>query len=424
MIFHIDIDAFFASAEQAADPSLKNRPMAVGSRSNLEIFARKREGVRLMNDNSGAFVAPVFYTDKVRGFEEYFVDTVGTYKKIRGIITSASYEARDCGVKTGMPVAQALRLCPRMIVIPANYRRYHTLSMNLHRFLQRRIPLVEQYSIDEFFADASGWIADEKSVRFAAKLQYDIKKAFDLPVSIGICRAKWIAKLATEYAKPFGIYYVDDIETFIEDIPIEAFPGIGKGFARRLREAHIKTLGELRRSRALLYRWKKPGRRLYARVTGTDGEGVDMTKPPRKSIGISRTFDPIDDVEEIRRRLMVMARHIAYMAESLGVCPTRYHLRIKYADGSRFKRSATRTGPFCESKLKTIISEIYVKYAPKERKVIKLALSVSSFAVSLKCTPSLFEADNARTNGHIDRAVGILREKFGLDIVKTGNELI
>jgi DNA polymerase-4 len=424
MIFHIDIDAFFASAEQAADPSLKNRPMAVGSRSNLEIFSRKREGFRLMNDNSGAFVAPVFYNDKTRTFEAYFIDHVQGRKKIRGIITSASYEARACGVKTGMPIAQALRLCPEMIVVPSNYRRYHMLSQRLYRYLMRHIPQVEQYSIDEFFADTHGWIADEKSVGFAAKLQYGIKKHFDLPVSVGICRAKWIAKLATEYAKPFGIYFVDDIEAFIEDIPIEKFPGIGKGFARRLREAHIKTLGEVRRSRALLYRWKKPGRQLYARVTGTDGEGVDMTKPPRKSIGISRTFDPIDDSEEIRRRLMVMARHIAYMAESLGVCPTRYHLRIKYADGSRFKRSETRKGPFCESKMKTIISEIYVKYAPKERKVIKLALSVSSFASSFGCTPSLFEADNARTNGHIDRAVRILREKFGLDIVKTANELI
>jgi DNA polymerase-4 len=259
MFIHIDIDAFFASAERAFDPSLCGIPMAVGSRSNLEIFSRERVGTKLMHDNSGAFVAPVFYTDREKSFEAYFIDEINGERKIRGIITSASYEARACGIKTAMPVAQALKLCPEMIVIPSRYERYHTLSQKLYRYMQRMIPQVEQYSIDEFFGDLDGWIEPKEVFSYAKKLQKEIRKHFLLPVSIGISEAKWIAKLATESAKPYGIFEVKDIDSYIEDIPIEKFPGIGKGFQRRLRSHYISTLGEVKRNKTLLYRWKKPG---------------------------------------------------------------------------------------------------------------------------------------------------------------------
>ena len=121
MFLHIDIDSFFASAERSVDPSLKGIPMAVGSRSNLEIFNKKRTNIRLMNDNSGAFVTPVFYSDKKKTFSSHFIDTIDGREKIRGIITTASYEARKFGVKTAMPIAQALQICPQMVVVPSNY---------------------------------------------------------------------------------------------------------------------------------------------------------------------------------------------------------------------------------------------------------------------------------------------------------------
>jgi len=108
LFLHIDIDSFFASAERSVNESLKHIPICVGSRSNLEIFNKKRTYIKLMNDNSGAFVTPVFYSDKKKTFESYFVDEIEGRKKIRGIVTTASYEARKCGVKTAMPLAQAL----------------------------------------------------------------------------------------------------------------------------------------------------------------------------------------------------------------------------------------------------------------------------------------------------------------------------
>ena len=151
MFLHIDIDSFFASAERSVNPTLKGIPMAVGSRSNLEIFNKKRTYIRLMDDNSGAFVAPVFYSEKKRTFESLFVEEIEGKKKIRGIITTASYEARASGVKTAMPIAQALQLCPTLRVVPSNYPLYHKLSHQIHAFISAHIPQVEQYLIDEFF---------------------------------------------------------------------------------------------------------------------------------------------------------------------------------------------------------------------------------------------------------------------------------
>lgn len=156
MFLHIDIDSFFASAERFVDHRLKVIPIAVGSRSDLEIFNKKHTCIKLMYDNSGAFVTPVFHSGKKKKFESYFVEEAEGRKKIRDIVTTASYEARAYGVKTAMPIAQALQLCPQMKVIPSNYPLYHKLSHKIHAFMMAHIPLVEQYSIDEFFGDVNG----------------------------------------------------------------------------------------------------------------------------------------------------------------------------------------------------------------------------------------------------------------------------
>ncbi len=423
MFLHIDIDSFFASAERAVDPALCGIPMAVGSRSNLEIFERDRIDTKLMNDNSGAFVSPVFYTERQKSFEEYFVDTLRGERKIRGIITSASYEARACGVKTAMPIAQALQLCPSMVVIPSHYRLYHTLSQQLYRFMQQKIPLVEQYSIDEFFGDLSGWIEEERVHDFAMGLQKEIREHFSLPVSIGIAPTKWIAKLATETAKPYGVFEVKDIDAYIEKIPIEKFPGIGKGFQKRLKAHYISTLGEIKEQRKLFYSWKKPGIQLYKRVTGTDGEGIETVRGGRKSIGISRTFDPISEPEEIKRRIMVMARHIVYMVMDAGVNPTTYYLKINYEYGVKVKCSETVDRLFSEFLYKHYLEMMYEKIVLKGKRAVKLTLNVSNFTCEHTKTLSLLALDQDRDTHYLTEELQVLRKRFGLDIVKTANEL-
>jgi DNA polymerase-4 len=396
--------------------------MAVGSRSNLEIFNKKRTNIRLMNDNSGAFVTPVFYSDKKKTFESHFIDKIDGRDKIRGIITTSSYEARAYGVKTAMPIAQALQLCPQMVVVPSNYPLYHKLSHKIHSFMKEHIPKVEQYSIDEFFGDVSGWVKDDGCYAFAQKLKDEIFNQFDIPVSIGISKAKWIAKLATESAKPYGIYEVKDIDDFIKDIPIKEFPGVGKGFQERLKKHYISTLGEVKAKKKLFYSWKKPGIQLYHRITGTDNEGI-AESGERKSIGISRTFDPIEDSSEVRRRIMIMARHISYIVMQIEVNPTTYYLKINYEYGAKAKKSETVNRLFSEHLFKQILSQIYDEIALPNRGAVKLTLNVSNFTSQHQKTLSLLDYEEDTKEKELGEKIQELREKYGLDIMKTGSEL-
>ncbi len=422
MFLHIDIDSFFASAERTIDPTLKGIPMAVGSRSNLEIFNRKRSNIRLINENSGAFVTPVFYSDKKRTFESYFIDRVEGREKIRGIITTSSYEARKFGVKTAMPIAQALQLCPHMVVVPSNYPLYHKLSHKIHNFMMAHIPKVEQFSIDEFFGDLSGWIDDENAYAFAEMIKEKMMSEFDIPVSIGISKAKWIAKLATESAKPFGIYEVKDIDKYIENVPIKDFPGIGKGFQERLGKHYIKTLGDVKRSKTLFYSWQKPGIQLYHRATGTDNEPI-KDSGERKSIGISRTFDAINNTEEIKRRIMIMARHIVYMVMAIEVNPTTLYLKINYQYGVKAKKSETINRLFSEHLFKNILMQIYDEIHIKNKAAIKISINVSNFTSQHRKTLSLLDITEDMREHKLSIEIHKLRERFGLDILKSGNEL-
>lgn len=422
MFLHIDIDSFFASAERSVDPSLKGIPMAVGSRSNLEIFNKKRTFIRLMDDNSGAFVTPVFYSNTKKTFQSHFIDEIDGKKKIRGIITTASYEARAYGVKTAMPIAQALKLCPALRVVPSNLRLYHKLSHQIHAFISAHIPQVEQYSIDEFFGDVSGWQEDEDVYEFAKGLQLKLLKEFDIPVSIGISKAKWIAKLATESAKPYGVFEVKDIDSYIQKIPINEFPGIGKGFQKRLEDHYIYTLGDVKKHKKLFESWKKPGIQLYRRVTGTDCEGISR-RGERKSIGISRTFDAIYDEEEVKRRIMIMARHLIYMVMDIAVNPTSYYLKIGYEYGERAKKRIRVERVFSETLFKSILSGMYNEIAHRNKGAVKLTLSVSNFSSENLKTLSLIDFNDDIRTKDLHQNIHQLRTRFGLDIIKTGNEL-
>ena len=424
MILHLDLDSFFASVHRRDDPTLQNRPIAVGGRSNLKIFDRAKRGIRLYDQNSGAFVNPVFFYDHKESFDSFFVDKINGKKKIRGIITTASYEARAFGVKTGMSIAQALKLCPNLRVLIPNYLLYHEISHKLFIFLQKEIPLVEQYSIDEYFGDVRGWVRDDEVLGFANELKLKIKKEFDLPISIGISEGKWIAKLATNYAKPNGICLIPkgEIYSFIKDIKVEDFPGIAKGYKKRLDRYFIKTLGEALQRRELFYSWGKSGVILYHRIKGDDNEGISI-KNSRKSIGISRTFDPIKSRDEIRRRVVILARHITFIVLKLNVNPTTYYLKISYDFGTRVKGRQTVNRIFNEKICKDIFLDIYNSIDQHFGSVVKLSLRVSNFSVQQKKTLSLIEHDADLNNQKLSQSIQKMRAKYTLDVIKSASEI-
>ncbi len=420
MFMHIDIDCFFVSAERARNKTLKGLPVAVGGRSNLEIFNSERTNIKLMNNgNSGAFVTPVFHSNSERNFENVFVDED---KKIRGIITTCSYEARARGVKTAMPIAQALQLCPELLVIPSTYKFYHEFSERIRDFLEKSIPSIEQYSIDEFFADLSGWVEDKDIKKFALYIQDELHKQLDIPVSIGISTGKWVAKLATNTAKPYGVFQVDDIDAYIKDIPIAKFPGVGRQYEKRLLAYEIKTLGDIKVNKKLFYSWKKPGIQLYERILGIDNEVIEP-RAERKSIGISRTFDNILDANEVIRRIMILARHIVYMVGKIEVNPTTYYLKINYTYNRKAKQSRRVHRVFSESLFKHTLLEMYDEMHLNNASIIKLSLSVSNFSHQIHQAVSLIDLESDMQEAALTKEINRMRDRFGIDIIKTGLEL-
>jgi DNA polymerase-4 len=423
MKIHIDIDCFFVSAARIKDPSLEHKPVAIGGRSDTKIFdnAAKNQTVNL--ENSGSFV-PTFY----KAYEDKDDDLTAFKDKdgrIRGILTTSSYEARAYGVKTAMTIREALQLCPELIIKAPNMSLYQELSHKLHDFLALKIPLIEQASIDEFYGDLHGWVTDDDVPAFIDNLRHEIKKETKLPVSIGAAPTRYIAKLATTYAKPFGckIIYPWDFDQFVNPIKVEDFAGIGKSMKQKLNAAQIKTLGELRLRRGTVESWGPYAKELYKRVNG-ESDAPIQTEYRRKSIGISRTFDPLFDRNEIRRRIHVLARHLSFAIYKLGVVPTLYHLSIAYEMNQRSHKNLSLNELFTEQKFDTLCLQMFHEADIHKRlHIIRLSINCSSFTRDSKKELSLIGFDDDRKLNMLTQETQKLRQKYGIDTIKFASEL-
>lgn len=423
MKIHIDIDCFFVSAIRTIDPSLEYKAVAIGGRSDTKIFNQEAKHQTINLENSGSFVPTFFkaYEEKDDDLDA-FRDSDG---QIRGILTTSSYEARKFGVKTAMRIEDALRLCPHLIIKAPNMSLYQKLSHELHEFLQTRIPLIEQASIDEFYGDLSGWIEDSDVEEFIDALRHDIKKELNLPVSIGAAKTRYIAKMATTYAKPFGSKLIDqhNFNEFIDPIKVEDFAGIGKSMGRRLAEAQIHTLGELRKRRGTLESWGPYAKELYKRVNG-DSDAPISTKHERKSIGISRTIEPIYDRVELRRRIHVLARHLNFAIQKLGVIPTVYHLGIRYEMNQKSHKNISLCERFTEKRFDSLCISLFNEADIHKRLcVIRLSINCSSFTHHSKKELSLLNFADEEKMEMLSKQNHKLREKYGLDMLKWGSEL-
>ena len=422
MKIHIDIDCFFVSALRIVEKELENLPVAIGGRSDTFIFdsASKHQVVNL--ENSGSFV-PTFYKKYEKDDIESFKDAQG---RIRGILTTSSYEARAYGVKTAMRISEALQLCPELIIKAPNMPLYQELSHKLHQFLQEKIPLVEQASIDEFYGDLSGWVDDAEIPEFIDNLRQEIKEVLKLPVSIGAAQTRYIAKLATTYAKPYGCktIYKEDFDAFVNPINIKDFAGIGRSMYDKLIHSHIYTLGDLRKSKGVVESFGAYAKELYRRVDGTVDAEI-QTSHRRKSIGISRTFDPLYDRGELRRRVHILARHLSYAIGKLEVIPTVFHLSISYEMRQKSHQNISLAEIFTERKFDKLCIELFERADTQRRlKVIRLSINCSSFTRDSKKELSLIGFAEDQKMHRLTQSLQTLREKYGMDSLKFGSELI
>lgn len=423
MKIHIDIDCFFASAARIVDLSLEHIPIAIGGRSDTKIFNKEAKNQTVNFKNSGSFV-PTFY----KAYEEKD-DDIDAFKdedgRVRGILTTSSYEARAYGIKTAMSIREALQLCPHLIIKAPNMTLYQELSYKLHEFLSTKIPLIEQASIDEFYGDLSGWIEDEDIPAFIDNLRHEIKKELKLPVSIGAAKTRYIAKLATTYAKPFGCKTIEphEFDKFVNPIKVENFAGIGKSMKARLNAVKIHTLGDIRERQGTVESWGPYAKELYKRVSGLADAPI-VTTHKRKSIGISRTFDPIFDRAELKRRVHVLARHLSFAIMKLGVIPTVFHLSIAYDMNQKSHKNISLAEIFTEKKFDSLCIELFNTADTQKRlQVIRLSINCSSFTRDSKKELSLIGFEEGQKMHTLTKSVQTLRQRYGIDALKFASEM-
>ena len=423
MKIHIDIDCFFVSAARIKKPELEYKAVAIGGRSDTKIFNKNAKNQTVDFKNSGSFV-PTFY----KAYEEKD-DDIDAFKdengRIRGILTTSSYEARAYGVKTAMSIREALELCPELIIKAPDMSLYQELSHQLHEFLAQKIPLVEQASIDEFYGDLSGWVDDANIPEFIDALRHEIKKKLHLPVSIGAASTRYIAKLATTYAKPFGCKTIDkhNFDTFVNPIKVGDFAGIGRSMKSKLQASQIHTLGDIRKRRGTLESWGPYATELYKRVSGISDAEI-VTTHRRKSIGISRTFDALFERVEIKRRVHILARHLSFAILKLDVIPTVFHLSISYEMNQNSHKNISLAEIFTEKKFDRLCLKLFHEADTQKRlRVIRLSINCSSFTRDSKKELSLigFEAEQKMRN--LTEKTQTLRERYGIDTLKWGSEL-
>ncbi|MCB0377905.1 MAG: DNA polymerase IV, partial [Bdellovibrionales bacterium] len=259
-VIHVDMDCFYAAVEIRDNPTLKGKPVAVGGRSK------------------------------------------------RGVLTTASYEARKFGVRSAMPTSVALRKCPDLILVPINFEKYREASRQIHEVFQEYTHIIQPLSLDEAFLDVTDCkMCDGVATEIAREIRQKIFEKTKLTASAGIAPNKFLAKVASDWKKPNGQFTIapSQIEKFIVDLPVEKIPGVGKVTSEKLHKMGYKTCGDLQKLSMddLVNRFGKWGMNLFDYCRGID-QRVVSTSRERKSLSVEHTyFDDLKTLEECQKKL-------------------------------------------------------------------------------------------------------------------------
>ncbi|WP_200414599.1 DNA polymerase IV [Arcobacter sp. FWKO B] len=429
MKIHLDLDCFFVSAERARYPFLNGKCVVVAKGSDKKIFSNTKKDGRLLQE-AGAFNSILQFDsnyDKssvLTNWKKEFIDEDGA---IHAIVIAKSYECKPYGIKTGTHLGDAFCMCKELIVLPSDHMYYQSISHKLKEFLDTKIPLIEQYSIDEFFGDLTGWINDEDVYDFINDLQAQIMDIFSLPISIAASESKWIAKLATDKIKPYGVKVVtkEKVDEFTQDIGINEFPGIGKSISKRLASYYINTISQAKQYPSIFDSYGKMGKVLYKRICGIDNEAV-IPSVNRKGIGISRNFSAIISREELLRRVAILARYLSHTILKLNLNPTTFYFKIKYEYNLKASKSITIDRVFNEKFLIDLAKEMFLTLDTHHNyKIHKISMNASNFtSTSNQKTLSLLTLQKDISQARLSQSLVKIRDKYGIDIIKYGIENI
>ena len=300
-IVHVDMDAFYASVEQRDDPTLRGKPVVVAWRGN------------------------------------------------RSVVCAASYEARRFGVRSAMPAIRAERLCPEAIFIPPDFARYRAVSSATREIFKRHTDLIEPLSLDEAYLDVSeNKTGLPTATRVAKTIRQQIRDELQLTASAGVAPNKFLAKIASDWRKPDGLFVIqpEDLPTFLPPLPVGRIPGVGKVTETRLKEIGVVKVGDLQafESAALEAQFGRYGRRLYELARGIDHSEV-IPDRPTKSISAEDTFErdiPLSETEALIRRL---ADKVWSASRKDGRVARTVVLKLKTSEFSILTRSHTPVVP-------------------------------------------------------------------------------
>jgi len=304
-VIHIDMDAFYAAIEQRDRPELRGRPIAVGG------------GGR------------------------------------RGVVTTASYEARPFGVRSAMPGAVARRLCPDLVFVEPRFDHYKAVSRQIRALFLEETDLVEPLSLDEAYLDVTrtrtGAPAEEPAVAIARRLKQAIRARTGLTASAGVSFNKFLAKIASDLKKPDGLCVIrpEKAKAFIAELPIERFHGVGPATAKRMHEHGIRTGADLQAmdEARLVALFGQAGRH-YGRIAQARDDRPVEPDRTRKSLSVETTFaTDRRHPEEIREALGTLAEQLARRLERAGYAGRTVTLKLKYADFRLRTRSLTAPRP-------------------------------------------------------------------------------
>ncbi|MCG8606827.1 DNA polymerase IV [bacterium] len=377
-ILHLDMDAFYAAVEQLDNPQYRGKPLIVGS------------------DPKGG--------------------------KGRGVVATASYEARKYGVHSAMPISQAYRRCPHGTYVRGRMARYSEVSKKVMAILSQYTPIIERISIDEAFLDLTRCIkifGNAESV--GRKIKDQIRSELKLTASIGIAPNKFLAKVASDLEKPDGfvVVRVGDERAFLKDLPISRLWGVGKKTEQALKGMGISTIGQIAQMSEVQLgrRFGKWGSALWRLSNGIDERSV-VTSSPQKSISQERTFDEdMDDEELIERTLFRLSDDLSRLMRNDGLKGRTLTLKIRLEDFSTFTRSQSLSD-FIDSPdvLRGVVIGLYRNFDREGKRVRLLGVGVSQLSSISGEQLGLFDQESPMT-AKVTKLLDMLKDKYGEDAV-------
>ncbi len=376
-IFHIDLDAFFVTVEQVLNPALSGKPVIVGGRP---------EG--------------------------------------RGVVASASYEARKCGVHAAMPLARAKRLCPQAIFLTGNYHRYVDFSHKFMDILADYSPSFQPGGLDEAYLDVTGCQNFGSWHNLAIKIKERIKRETGLVASIGIAPSKVVAKIASDLSKPDGLIEIASGEekAFLSPLPVQKMPGVGEKTNQVMKSMNILTIGQLARMPEPLFKNRFGEGMLWLRehANGIDNSAVEAYGEAKSSSRETTFEKDTSDTGLLKSTLRYFSEKLGADLRDSDKKARTVTLKLRYADFETINRSKTsREATNLDDKIfQSAVRLLESALAKKYRAIRLIGLEVSNF-INSETQLGLFDAESKKLE-QVDRAVDGIRDKYGFDSIQTG----